>query len=264
MLSGLHAVEAALRELPDRVRRVVVQADARPHPGRDPLVELARAQGIAVRSEDIAWFRAASPDRNPQGIVAELAPFPYRDLEDVLAGLSEPDAVVLVLDGVTDPHNLGAILRSASFFGAHAVIIGKDRAAEVTVTAERTAVGAASRIPIVQVTNVARTLGRLKEAGFWVYGTTPDGEVALADADLTGRVALVLGAEGGGMRRLVRERCDVGLKLEAMGPMQSLNVSVFAGVVLYETSRKRKPTPGIEGARRDTPPEAVGRATQDE
>jgi 23S rRNA (guanosine2251-2'-O)-methyltransferase len=160
------------------------------------------------------------------------------DLDELLDDLSEP-ALLLILDGVTDPHNLGACLRSADAFGAHAVLAPKDRAAPLNATAIKAASGAADHVPFIPVTNLARTLRELKDKGVFIVGADQDGVQNVTDADLTGPVALVLGAEGTGLRRLTREHCDVLVRIPMYGQVESLNVSVSAGVCLFEARRQR-------------------------
>jgi len=150
-------------------------------------------------------------------------------------------ALVLVLDGVTDPHNLGACLRTADAAGATAVVAPRDRAAGLTPVVRKVAAGAAETVPFAQVTNLARCLRDMKEAGLWIAGAAEDGEKELFDADLTGPLALVMGSEGKGLRRLTRECCDFRLRLPMRGAVASLNVSVAAGVALYEAVRQRRP-----------------------
>lgn len=176
-----------------------------------------------------------------QGAVAAMRPLKPWDEHDLLDGLANgpKDPLVLVLDGVTDPHNLGACLRSADAAGAVAVVIPKDRAATVDGVVRKVAAGAAEFVPVVSVTNLARTFDLLKERGIWVVGT--DGEAAkpIYDADLKRPLALVLGAEGSGMRRLTREKCDFLVQIPMAGHVQSLNVSVAAGIALFEALRQR-------------------------
>jgi len=161
------------------------------------------------------------------------------DLFALLEHLHEPP-FLLVLDGVQDPHNLGACLRSADAAGAHAVIAAKDRAVGLTDTVRRVACGAAEHIPFVVVTNLARTLTHLKEAGLWLVGTVDDARESLYDIDLTGPLALVMGAEGKGLRRLTHERCDFLVRIPMSGSVECLNVSVATGVCLFEAVRQRR------------------------
>jgi 23S rRNA (guanosine2251-2'-O)-methyltransferase len=173
-----------------------------------------------------------------QGVAAIVdAQRPHVTIDDVLAELTEP-ALLLVLDGVTDPHNLGACLRSADAFGAQAVIVPKDRAVGVTATVAKSASGAAETVPVIAVTNLARALRELKLHGVWLLGADATGE-SLFDADVTGAVAWVLGAEGQGLRRLTRESCDRLIGIPLSGSVESLNVSVAAGICLYATRAAR-------------------------
>jgi 23S rRNA (guanosine2251-2'-O)-methyltransferase len=175
-----------------------------------------------------------------QGAVAAmrpLKPWDERDLTQALDGLTDP--LLLVLDGVTDPHNLGACLRTADAAGVHALVIPKDRAAAVDGVARKVAAGAAEFVPVATVTNLARTLGVLKEHGIWVVGTDGEAEKSLHHADLKRPLALVMGAEGEGMRRLTRDTCDFLVRIPMVGHMQSLNVSVAAGIALFEALRQR-------------------------
>jgi len=173
-----------------------------------------------------------------QGIVAIVdAAYPHVSLDDVLDGLAEP-ALLLVLDGVTDPHNLGACLRNADAFGAHAVVVPKDRAVGMNATVAKAASGAADTVPLVMVTNLARALRDLKSMGVWILGADAGGE-SLFDADVTGPVAWVMGAEGAGLRRLTRELCDRIVGIPLTGSVESLNVSVASGICLYAARRAR-------------------------
>jgi 23S rRNA (guanosine2251-2'-O)-methyltransferase len=165
---------------------------------------------------------------------------PHRTLDDVLENLAEPP-LLLVLDGVTDPHNLGACLRSADAFGAHAVIVPKDRAVGVNATVAKAASGAADTVPVISVTNLARSLRDLKVRGVWLLGADSGGTESLFDADLTGPIAWVLGAEGTGLRRLTRGLCDRIVSIPLLGTVESLNVSVAAGICLFATRRQRAP-----------------------
>ena len=179
-----------------------------------------------------------SGSANHQGVVAIVdAAHPYVTLDDVLEDVTEP-ALLLVLDGVTDPHNLGACLRNADAFGAHAVVVPKDRAAGLTATVAKAASGAADTVPLIAVTNLARTLRDLKAKDVWILGADTGGE-SLFDADVTGAVAWVLGAEGTGLRRLTRESCDRIVGIPLLGSVESLNVSVASGICLYATRRAR-------------------------
>lgn len=237
-VTGIHAVAAALSETPDRVVRILIQADVKPHPARDAIVSEARQAGINVESEQTEYFKRLAAGKNTQGVAAELRSFNYTDLDDLLQP-GEGVPLLVVLDGVSDPQNLGAILRSAAFFGATGVVIPKDRAVHVNPTVERAAAGAAAMLPVSMVTNLARAIDDIKQAGIWVVGSIPTGGDRITAVDFAAPTALVLGAEGPGMRRLTTERCDRLVTLPSQGRMESLNVSVFAGIFLYEALRQR-------------------------
>jgi 23S rRNA (guanosine2251-2'-O)-methyltransferase len=202
------------------------------------LVDRAQAAGVAVHAVDDERLAALAGHDKHHGIVALVdASVAHRTLDEVLDAANEA-ALLLVLDGVTDPHNLGACLRCADAFGAQAAVVPKDRAVGLNATVAKAASGAADTVPIVSVTNLARALGELKERGVWIIGADVGGE-SLFEADLSGPIAWVLGAEGGGLRRLTRESCDRIVTIPMLGTVESLNVSVAAGVCLFATRRQR-------------------------
>lgn len=238
---GLHAVRAMLARQPARVRRVWLLAGR--HDARvEELRALALAAGVPIGQRGQAELAELAGGGVHQGVIAELAPIaalPESALHEVVqAGEGPP--LVLVLDGVQDPHNLGACLRTADAAGVRAVIVPKDRAVGLTPVVRKVAAGAAEAVPLVQVTNLARALRELKELGLWIVGAEAEGDQSLYEADLKGPLAVVMGAEGSGMRRLTREQCDFTVSLPMLGTVESLNVSVAAGVVLYEAVRQRK------------------------
>jgi 23S rRNA (guanosine2251-2'-O)-methyltransferase len=226
-----------LRQRPDSVQSLYVASGRHDARTRDLIARAELAQ-CPVHSADESRLREIAGTDRHQGIVAIVssADAPV-SLDDVMESLSEP-ALLLVLDGVTDPHNLGACLRNADAFGAHAVIVPKDRAVGVNATVAKAASGAADTVPVIAVTNLARTLRDLKSKGVWILGADVGGE-SLFDADVTGPVAWVLGAEGSGLRRLTRELCDRIVGIPLSGTVASLNVSVAAGVCLFATRRAR-------------------------
>lgn len=237
---GLHAVEALLRHHPKRVKQVWL-AEGRDDPRVQTLIELAGQSRVRVgqceRREMDAWVEGVH-----QGVVADVSPSQvWGDamLEELL-DRTEGAPLLLVLDGVTDPHNLGACLRTADAAGALAVIIPKDKSATLNATVRKVACGAAEVIPLVAVTNLARTLEKLQQRGLWVVGTAGEADMEIYDQDLSGPVVLVMGAEGKGMRRLTREHCDFLVKLPMAGSVSSLNVSVASGVCLFEALRQRR------------------------
>lgn len=239
LLYGFHAVAARLRQRAASVVELHVDA-ARHDPRLRALVAQAKAAGVRVTPIDGARLDRMLPGARHQGVAATV---PVQeaalDLDAVLDAVTDEPPLVLLLDGVTDPHNLGACLRSADAFGVHAVVAPKDRAVGVTPVVEKVASGATETVPYLMVTNLARTLDQLKERGLFVVGLAGEGDVGLAQARLDGALALVLGAEGGGLRRLTRDRCDVLAHIPMAGAVESLNVSVATGVCLFEARRQR-------------------------
>lgn len=236
---GYHAVSALLRSHPQRVVAVYVSADGR-GARREELAELANAAGVTLQRASKQQL-AALVAGNHQGVVAhcEAAPeLSEADLRQLLDTLEAP--LLLVLDGVTDPHNLGACLRTADAAGVDAVIVPRDKAAGLTATVRKVASGAAESMPFFAVTNLARTLDQLKVRGIWLVGAAGEATEVIYDVDLKGPLAMVLGAEGGGMRRLTRERCDFLVQIPMVGSVSSLNVSVATGVCLFEAVRQRR------------------------
>lgn len=238
---GLHAVESLLKNQPDRILRIVALAD-RQDKKIEAIIRLAKNENIAVNQGSKPELDKITESANHQGIVAyckKARAYTESDLNELLGNLNVPP-FVLVLDGVTDPHNLGACLRSADAAGVHAVIIPKDRAVGITPVVSKVASGAAETIPLVQVTNLARALEILKEMGIWIYGAAGEATESLYRTKLTGPIAMVMGAEGDGLRRLTRDTCDVLLKIPMQGTVSSLNVSVATGVFLFEAVRQRQ------------------------
>lgn len=245
-LIGFHAVTARLRQHPRSIRAIYVDSARRDQRARELLDRAAQA-GVAVHAADSARLQAMAGSDRHQGVVAAVDDaLPRPGLGDVLDTLPEPP-LLLVLDGVTDPHNLGACLRNADAFGAHALIVPKDRAVGVNATVAKAASGAADTVPVISVTNLARTLRDLKERGIWIVGADERGDESLFEATLTGPLAWVLGAEGSGMRRLTRECCDRVVAIPLMGSVASVNVSVASGICLYETRRQRSRRPRQAG-----------------
>ena len=245
---GIHAVDSLLRQNPKSVQRLVAQQ------GRDDkrigaLLELAQNQGVPVARETRQAMDEMAKGRH-QGVVAEVYAEPASgdtgqanlwQEADLLRAVDakEGPMLLLVLDGVTDPHNLGACLRSADAAGVDAVIVPKDKSADLTPVSRKVACGAAEVVPFVRVTNLSRTLQALKERGVWLFGAAGEAENSLYDSDLSVSMALVMGAEGSGLRRLTREQCDFLVRLPMAGSVSSLNVSVATGVCLFEAQRQR-------------------------
>lgn len=238
---GLHAVRAVLAQRPEDVTRLSL-AQGRDDQRMRELRDFASARGVKAAAVPMATLDQQTGGAAHQGVVAEVRPsvaLNENGLLDLLTAATPP-ALVLVLDGVSDPHNLGACLRTADAAGALAVVAPRDRAAGLTPVVRKVAAGAAETVPFAQVTNLARALQDLKDAGLWIVGTAEDGERDLFAADLRGPLALVMGSEGRGLRRLTREGCDFCVCLPMLGAVQSLNVAVAAGIVLFEAGRQRR------------------------
>lgn len=242
LIFGLHAVEATLKRNPANIEQLFCD-DKRKDKRLNELARLAQNQGVSPTWVGKKELDGMLPEgARHQGVAARVHGVAERNesfLEQLLVELQHP-ALLLVLDGVTDPHNLGACLRSADAAGVDAVIVPRDRACGLTPVVRKVASGAAEAVPFVQVTNLARTLKTLQDAGVWVVGTALEEEaVSLYESRLDGPLALVLGAEGKGMRRLTRESCDQLVYIPMHGSVQSLNVSVATGIVLFEALRYR-------------------------
>lgn len=239
-LFGLHAVQAALDYSPGKIVRVWIDAQRDDKRLHKIIADLAQL-GIEPEKTDRKKLDRLAEGHSHQGIAAEAAMpdvLGESDLKDAVLSLDKP-ALFLVLDNVQDPHNLGACLRTADATGAHGVIITKDNSVSITPTVCKVASGAAETVPVYQVTNLARTLRWLKEQGIWVMGAAGETDKTVYSCDLTIPLAIAIGAEGSGLRRLTREQCDFLVKLPMMGQVESLNLSVATGVLLYETLRQR-------------------------
>jgi 23S rRNA (guanosine2251-2'-O)-methyltransferase len=238
VLFGFHAVTVRLKTAPQSVTEIHVDTARRDARMRQ-LVQRAQEAGAKLIDSDGERLNALAGGPRHQGVVARVTPVQLKhDLDEVLDNATGP-ALVLVLDGVTDPHNLGACLRVADGAGAHAVVAPKDHAVGLNATVAKVASGAAETVPYLMVTNLARTLAELKDRDVRIIGTSDDAEHTLFEADLRGPVALVLGAEGAGMRQLTRKHCDELVRIPMQGAVESLNVSVAAGVCLFEALRQR-------------------------
>ena len=239
LIYGFHAVVSRLRQKAAGVREIYLDAARGDRRVRD-LAQAAQARGVRVIQVESARLDGMTGRASHQGVAARVeAAAPAQDLDAILADLTEP-ALLLVLDGITDPHNLGACLRVADAMGAHAVIAPKDRAAGLSPVVEKVASGAAETVPFIAVTNLARTMRELKEREIWLIGADQGAERDLYAVKLEGPLAWVLGAEGEGMRRLTRESCDELARIPMLGSVESLNVSVSAGICLAETRRQRQ------------------------
>jgi 23S rRNA (guanosine2251-2'-O)-methyltransferase len=240
-LTGIHAVKEALeaRRPIDRIAIAKGRQDTRV----EEIVQLARKQGVPVRFEDRGQIDRLANSKDHQGVVALAAARAAADLEDILANANGAghgqSGLIVLLDGVEDPHNLGAIIRTALAAGAHGVVIPERRAAGLTDTVARASAGALAHLPVAKVTNLVRTMEELKKAGYWLVGLDERGDKNYTEVDYTSPVGIVLGSEGQGLHELTRKRCDFVVSLPTTGPVKSLNVSVAAGVVLFEALRQR-------------------------
>ena len=239
LVFGIHAVEAFLQRAPQDVLELFVMKD-REDKRMQPIIQLARQNGVSVQLCNRKTLDDMVGGQH-QGVVAKArlqSSGNEADLAAIVAANDKP--FILILDGVTDPHNLGAILRSADAAGVHAVVAPKDRSVKLTSVVRKVACGAAESVPFITITNLARTMRELQDAGVWIVGTAGETETLVYDADLKGPLALVLGAEGEGLRRLTRETCDSLVKIPMFGAVSSLNVSVAAGICLFEAVRQRQ------------------------
>lgn len=239
IIYGLNAVMEALRG--NRRAFELFIAGSGADKRLEKLLKLAGEKGIPVRSREKADITRLCGNDFHQGVALRAEAYAYAELEDILERCreSEEKGLVLVLDGVQDPHNLGAVIRTAACAGAHGVIIPRDRAARITPTVEKASAGAVETVPVAQVVNIVQTLDELKKDGFWIFGAADDSPDVLYGQDFTGSVALVIGSEGEGIRPLVRKNCDVLFSIPMRGGVSSLNASVAAGVALFEVVRQR-------------------------
>jgi 23S rRNA (guanosine2251-2'-O)-methyltransferase len=238
--TGIHAVREAL-EAGGTFDRIVI-AKGRQDSRVEEIVQLARERSIPVRFEDRGQLDRIANTRDHQGVVAIAAARAAATLEDILARANHDKGqigLVVLLDGVEDPHNLGAIIRTALAAGAHGVITPERRAAGLTEAVARASAGALAHLPVARVTNLARTMEELKEAGYWLVGLDEEGEKSYTEVDYTTPTGIVMGGEGKGLHELTRKRCDFVVSLPTTGPVKSLNVSVATGVVLFEALRQR-------------------------
>lgn len=239
MIYGMHAVEAILRTAPKTVVRLLVQ-DSRGDHRLLALISMAEKFGVSVKRLPRSEIdNLLSQDVRHQGVVAEVSELPEYSEQDLKKIIDIEDVLLLILDGVQDPHNLGACLRSANAMGVHAVIAPKDRAVGMTPTVRKVACGAAEITPFIAVTNLSRTMEQLKDAGIWLVGAAGEAETVLHEIDLKGKVGLIMGAEGKGLRRLTKDHCDYLARIPMQGSVSSLNVSVATGICLYEINRQR-------------------------
>jgi len=235
-LTGFHAVEEALAA--GRALDRIVIARGRHGERVEAVVQLARSKSVPVRFEERSQIDRLAGTREHQGIAALAAAKPALELEDLLAAKT-PQGLLVLLDGIEDPHNLGAIVRTALAEGAHGVVIPERRAVGLTDTVERASAGALAHLPVARVKNLVRAMEEMKEAGYWLIGLDERAEKKYTEADFSGQVGIVLGSEGEGLHELTRKRCDFLVSIPTSGPVRALNVSVAAGVVLFEVVRQR-------------------------
>ncbi len=239
IIYGLNPVIEALRGTRKAFELFVVGAGSDKR--LEKLLKLAREKGVPLRSREKADISRLCGTEHHQGVALRVEGFSYAELDEILdrCRASGEKGLLLALDGVQDPHNLGAIIRSAACAGAHGVIIPKDRAARITPTVEKSSAGAVETVPVAQVVNVAQTLDELKKEGFWIFGASDSAPGMLFGQDFSGPVVLVIGSEGEGIRPLVRKKCDGLFSIPMRGGVSSLNASVAAGVALFEVVRQR-------------------------
>lgn len=240
IIYGIHAINALLEKEPQRIVEVFMLKE-RQDKRLLTLVTQLEESGVSIQTVSKQWLDKQSENATHQGILARVKPgrqFQENDLPEILKQSDRP--LILILDGITDPHNLGACLRSADAAGVDAVIVPKDRSAQLNSIAKKVASGAAETIPLIRVTNLARTMRFLQEQNIWIVGTAGEADHTLYQSKLTGRLAIVMGAEGDGMRRLTREHCDELVSIPMAGSVSSLNVSVATGICLFEAIRQRQ------------------------
>ena len=238
IIFGFHAVESVLKNDPANILQLLVEKNR--HDNRlKQIITQAESQGIAIEYLKSHDLEKQCHSRKTQGIAARYRGLSAASEKSLDKVLEKDNVFLLILDGVQDPHNLGACLRTADAAGIDAVIAPKDRAVGLTSTVRKVACGAAESVPFIQVTNLARTLKQLKDSGVWIIGTAGEADAMIYDTDLKGKLAIVMGAEEKGMRRLTRENCDQLVKLPMAGQVESLNVSVATGVCLFEAVRQR-------------------------
>ena len=238
LIFGVNPVKESLRSTRGAFN-LYVQTNATDH-RVESIIKLAEGRGVAVHRREKIDLTKMCASSHHQGLALEVEPFRYSDLDELLAALASTGkpGFLLVLDGILDPHNLGALIRSAACAGVDGVIIPKDRACGVTAAAEKASAGAVETIPVVQVTNIAQTLESMKKGGYWVYGLAGEVSQVLYDVKFSGCTVLVIGGEGEGIRPLVRKQCDVLMSIPQYGGVNSLNASVAGGIAMFEVARQ--------------------------
>jgi 23S rRNA (guanosine2251-2'-O)-methyltransferase len=237
VLYGINAVAEALKASPEKIERICVERGQK-NPRVQEIIELARQNHVRISFEERSWLDRKAEGSRHQGVVCFAAEMATFDTEDIVAQAKSPGLLV-ILDGIEDPHNLGAILRSAEAAGADGVFLPQHRSAALSATVVKASAGATSHIKLARITNIAQLIESLKKKGFWVAGLDADSDKSIWQIDLTVPTALILGSEGSGLHRLVREKCDYIVSLPIRGSVSSYNVSVAAGIALYEVIRQR-------------------------
>lgn len=238
-IEGRNPVLEALKS--DREIEKIMIAKGTKEGSINKIVGVARDKKIMIQTVDRSKLDSISSTKSHQGVIAIAASYTYKTVEDILALAKsrEEDPFIIILDEIEDPHNLGAIIRTAECAGAHGIIIPKRRAAGVTPTVLKTSAGAAEYVPVVKVTNISATIELLKKENIWIYGADMDGDSYYYEKDMTGAIGLVVGSEGGGMNRVVKEKCDFLVKIPMKGKVSSLNASVAASILTYDVLRQR-------------------------
>jgi 23S rRNA (guanosine2251-2'-O)-methyltransferase len=237
VLHGINAVTEAIKASPEKIERICVERGQK-NPRIQEIIDLARKNHIRISFEERSWIDRKAEGARHQGILCFAAEMATLDAEDILEQAQSPGLLV-ILDGIEDPHNLGAILRSAEAAGADGVFLPQHRSATLSASVVKASAGAASHVKLSRVTNIAQLIESVKKNGYWVVGLDAAGSTSIWDIDLAAPIALVLGSEGSGLHRLVKERCDFVVSLPIRGAVSSYNVSVSAGIALYEALRQR-------------------------
>ncbi|MDQ7838436.1 MAG: 23S rRNA (guanosine(2251)-2'-O)-methyltransferase RlmB [Thermodesulfobacteriota bacterium] len=239
LIWGIHPVQEKLKNNPELVQKILVKYGGQGK-ARQAIIYLARSLSVSVQFEKEEVLEHIVGHSHHQGIVAYIQEVSYKTLEDILSYVATTTyGLILVLDGIVDPQNLGSLIRSGHAAGVQGIVIPKDRSAQVTGTVEKVAAGALTYVPVARVTNIVRALERLKEAGYWVIGTAAEADKTIYETDLKTNVALVIGSEAKGMRPLVRRHCDLMVSVPMLGKVSSLNAAVAGAVVLFEILRQR-------------------------
>lgn len=236
---GRNAIQEALKITPERINKILISNTAKKDKKINEIISEAKEQGVLFQFVPVQKLDTMTEGKSHQGIVASVSPIDYADIDDFLQGLNKDNAIVVVLDGVEDPHNLGSIIRTAVCAGVDGVIIPSRRSASVNATVQKASAGAVNRIPIIKVNNIVNALEKLKEKGFWVYGADADAEKYYYDVDFGGNCAIVLGGENCGITKLVGCNCDYLIKIPMLSDFNSLNVANAGSIIVYEVIKQR-------------------------